>query len=402
MRLHATRPVTVESVRYGERWFPYLYRMPDGLLLLALQYNADNHFSPWFHMQSMDGGRTWGQRVDHVPRICWWHGFANGELFEIDTYGVQDPQAPQESVYYGSWSFPSRPDDTPRKELVRVRHTQRGLTAREMKGLPRHAWWPLWRQMHGQPPWGEFIWEGQDQIRVNGPYFTDIIERPDGRLLAAGYWDHVAIYESSDRGRRWNEISTIPVPPGKNEWAGNETALRQLRDGSLYAVIRTDGKPWTLKGAFHHAWSSDEGRTWTTPTPLTLKDEPDHVVGCAWPRLATLDNGALILSYGRPGKNLVIDPTGTGRHWQQRLDLHAWELDTQAYHGVPPEQRLRGMVGADWTRQWDRQTDSGDYLGLIATGPRDLLVMYDVQQYVENWNSLPANGVRMLRLRAED
>ena len=128
MKFCPERPVTIESVRYAERWFPYLYRMPDGMLLLALQYNVDNQFSPWFHMRSVDGGKSWTNPVDNVPRICWWHGFADGELFEIDTYGVQDPDAPGESVYYGAWSFPGRPNDVPRKESVRVRHTQRGLT----------------------------------------------------------------------------------------------------------------------------------------------------------------------------------------------------------------------------------------------------------------------------------
>lgn len=402
MRLHPTRPVTIEHVRYGERWFPYLYRMPDGLLLLALQYNVDNHFSPWFQMRSVDGGRTWTNRADHVPRVCWWHGFADGELFEIDTYGVQDPNAPEESVYYGAWSFPSRPNDVPRKELIRVRHTQRGQTAREMKGLPRHAWWPLWHQVHGNQPWGEFIWDGQDKIRVNGPYFTDIIELPHGRMLAAGYWDHVAVYESTDRGRRWNEISIILIPPGDHQLVGNETAMRRLRDGRLYAVIRTDGKPWTLKSSFHHTWSNDDGRTWSVPTPLVLEDEPDHIVGCAWPRLVVLEDGTLVLTYGRPGKNMVFDATGTGQRWRGRLDLHVWELDTQTVNGVPPEQRLRGMVGVDWTKRWDRQTDSGDYLGVIATAPRELLVMYDVQNYVENWNSYPVNGVRMVRVTITD
>jgi hypothetical protein len=378
--------------------------MPDGMLLMALQYNVDNHFSPWFQMRSCDNGRTWTQPTDNVPRICWWHGFADGELFEIDTYGVQDPNAPGESVYYGSWSFPSRPNDVPRKELVRMRHTQRGQTAREMKGLPRHAWWPLWRQVHGDQAkgWGEFIWEGQDKILVNGPYFTDIVELPDGRLLAAGYWDHVAVYESLDRGRHWDEIGILRITPGDHQLVGNETALRRLCDGRLYAVIRTDGKPWTMKGSFHHAWSEDEGRTWSDPVPLVLDDEPDHTVGCAWPRLAAMEDGTLVLTYGRPGKNMVFDPTGSGEHWQGRLDLHAWELDTQALNGVPPEQRLRGMVGVDWTTRWDRQTDSGDYLGVAVTGPRELLVTYDVQSYVENWNAFPESAIRMVRVRLAD
>jgi len=50
----------------------------------------------------------------------------------------------------------------------------------------------------------------------------------------------------------------------------------------------------------------------------------------------------------------------------------------------------------------DRHTDSGDYLGVAATGPRELLVVYDVHSYVENWNSYPISGVRMARVRLEE
>jgi hypothetical protein len=300
---------------------------------------------------------------------------------------------------YGAWSFPGRPNDAPRTALVRVRGTQHGQSVQETKGLTKFPWWPLWNQLHGEPGWGEYIWGGHDRIMLTGPYFTDIVELPDSRLLAAGYRSHVAIYESTDRGGRWDEVGIIRVPSGAHQWVANETALRRLRDGRLYAVIRVDGQPWTLVGPFHHTWSEDDGRTWSTPEPLAPIDEPEHTVGCAWPRLAELADGTLVLSYGRPGKNLLFDPSGTGTQWQGRLDLHAWELDTQALNGVPEAQRLRGMVGVDWAKRWDRHTDSGDYLGIAAVGPRELLVVYDVHQYVENWNAYPFSGVRMVQVR---
>ncbi|MCX5659574.1 MAG: sialidase family protein [Planctomycetota bacterium] len=397
MRLHIDRPVTIESVRFAERWFPYLHRMPDGMLLLGMQHNTDTHFSPWHFKRSVDGGRTWTHPADNVPRLCWWHGFADGELFEIDTYGVQDPASPGEAVYHGAWSHPGRPNDVPRLGLVRVRSTQRGLTLREMPGLPKHPWWPLWNQVHGGKGWwGEMM--GLDAVRLSGPYFTDIVDLGGERLLAVGYFDHVGFYESRDRGQTWDEVGVIHPPAGAKDWAANESALRRLADGRLYVVMRVEGSPWGVVGQFHHAWSSDEGRTWSQPEPLALEDEPAHRVGCAWPRLAALADGTLALAYGRPGKNLVFDPTGTGKHWGGRLDLHAWELDTQTHNGVPADQRLRGILGVDWTRRFDRHTDSGDYLGVVATDGQALLVVYDVHSYVENWNAHPISGVRMVRV----
>ncbi|MHB0939497.1 MAG: sialidase family protein [Armatimonadota bacterium] len=386
------RPVTIEKVRFGERWFPFLFRMPDGLLVMTIEYNFDTHWAPNLRIISADNGRTWAYPTDYVPRVAWCHPFADGELFEIDSYGIRDPQK-GDAVYFGAWSHPARPNDAPCKEFVRMRGvTQRGMTLAQLRGCPTHPWWNLWNTLLGKAD------VSAEDVIVFGPYLTSGVEMPDGRLIAAGYWSHCAIYESHDRGHTWDEVGIISDPAQGGPEA-NETALQLLPDGRLYAVMRTENTVAGYGGQFTHAWSEDDGRTWTALEPLALQDEPDHRVGCAWPAMTQLANGTLVLAYGRPGKNLVFDPTGTGTGWQGRLDLHAWELDTQALNGVPPAQRLRGVVGEDWSKRMDRHTDSGDYLGVVAIGERELLVVYDVHAYVENWNAYPVNGVRMVKVR---
>lgn len=396
MRLVPLRPVTIEQTRFGERWFPFLYRLPDGMLILTVEYNFDTHFAPLFLLRSVDGGKTWTNPSANVPRGGWCHGFADGELLEVDNYGVRDPKT-GDAVYYGAWSYPSRPDRPVVTEFLRIRGvTQTGLPLSRLRGCPTHPWWRLWNTLHDHKPD-----LSADEIILNGPVFTSGVELPDGRLLAAGYFDFPAMYESSDRGHTWDEVGIIcPRTPDGPE--ANETALARLADGRLYAIMRTENTVTGYGGTFMHAWSSDEGRTWTAPEPVVLIDEPDHQVCCAWPKLATLADGTLVLAYGRPGKNLVFDPTGTGTAWQGRLDLHAWELETQALLGVPAEQRLRGVVGEDWRVRMDRHTDSGDYLGVVAVGPRELLVVYDVQAFVEHWNAFPISGVRMVKVTLED
>jgi hypothetical protein len=116
-----------------------------------------------------------------------------------------------------------------------------------------------------------------------------------------------------------------------------------------------------------------------------------------WPSVKNLEDGTLVLVYGRPGKHMVFDPSGTGREWQGHLDLHAWELETQELMGVPPEQRLRGDT-ENCVRYWD----SSDYLSVVPIGAREMLVVYDVQSYVEQWNAVPLSGVRMVRVTLED
>jgi hypothetical protein len=118
--------------------------------------------------------------------------------------------------------------------------------------------------------------------------------------------------------------------------------------------------------------------------------------------MIVLRSGALAMAYGRPGKHVVIDPTGTGTQWQARLDLHAWELETQALMGVPPAQRLRGVVGCPPGAFLDRYHDSSDYLGLAEIEANVLLAAYDVHGYVEHWNADPvASALRMVRVTIE-
>ena len=340
MRLVPLRPVTIESVRYGERWFPYIFRHTDGSLLLYVEYGHDGHWSPFFRVRSVDAGKTWGSPTDNVPRACWCHSFADGELFEVDTYGVHDPSTEAVSALFGAWSRPDRPDQPVRNALVRVHAPSlKKVPLLSLQGpgsYPNFHWWPLWNGLHGTDRiTGE-------EIFLLGPYFTSGVETDDGRLIALGYWEHrdpsiekscTFCFESSDRGHNWEEISLAATDDSTPE-GPDEATLVRLDDGRLYAVIRTGGP-------LVHTWSEDLGRSWSPLEEVRLVDS-DHEVATVWPVVKKLGDGTLVLVYGRPGKHMVFDPSGTGTQWQGHLDLHAWELDTQARMGVPEELRLRG------------------------------------------------------------
>lgn len=390
------RPVTIQSVRYGERWFPVLHRHTDTSLLLYLAWGHDANFAPVLRIRSEDDGRSWGEPTENVPRGGRVHSFDDGELFELDEVGVQDPNAPETAVHYGAWSYPGRMHDVVRYGFVRVHNPSRKPTplSRMFSGYPTCHWWRLWNTLWGRDDMTA------DQIQISGAAFTQALPLDDGRLLAMAYGpdrhsdagrSSVWTMESRDRGRTWEEtgVAASGEAMGKEP---NETTLVRLKDHRLYAVMRVDGGP--IGTGFHHMWSSDDGRTWTTPEPMHLVDE-DHRPGVAWPRAVVLDDGELVMVYGRPVRNLIFDPSGTGTQWQGRLDLTAFEKETQALLGVPEEQRIRRPGG---NREWD----SSDYLGMVTDGPRGLIVIYDAQQYVEDWNAKPASAVRMLRVRLED
>lgn len=426
MKLVAEQPVTIHAVRHGFRWFPTMFRHTDGTLLLYIEYTYDSHFGPHMRLRSTDGGKTWIEEDENVPRLAWAHSFADGKLFEIDCYGFLDPREKDTFWYYGAWSFPSDPSRPVRKEFIKLRTSSTypisfwELQCRGFPCSPTHPWWRLLHSFEkgekealaeeerlGHPPVPRAFDTGEN-IKIGGPYFTAGIEY-ESRLLALGYWLprrkadgqswppdgsafdssewSVFCCESRDRGRTWEEVSLVargaPVTPE----GFTEATLVRLKDGRLYYVARTGG-------VFHHGWSSDGGKTWTRSEPMRLVDS-DHRPGKAWPVCKRLDDGVMVLAYGRPHKHIIFDPSGTGTQWQGHLDLQALELATQEAQGVPPKQRLRGInLGI---RQWD----SGDYLFLVPVGPREMLVGYDVQNYVEHAGDAPVSGIRMVRVTLE-
>lgn len=422
MKLIPSHPITINSARHGQRWFPSLYKHTDGNLLLYISCAHDSTFAPFGRWRSTDLGASWIDEEENVPSCQIAHSFQDGTLLELDRHGFQDPAQPDSYCYYGAWSKPGlgnlprgnsafyQAEDGPADWLGRSdnlaerasRATFRVVSPSAVPvprmergdGFPRFQWSALINQLYGPDA-------DTGSVVAVAPMITDVLELPD-RLLAAGYAQHIGdqgrypdvrtpdssfCYESRDRGESWTELSTLARGTRETVEGCNETALTQLKDGRLYAVIRTGD-------ALVHCWSEGGGKSWTTPEPITLIDS-GLALYRVWPRLAQLEDGTLLLTYGRRGKHLVFDPTGTGTAWQGHLDLHDWELRAQESMGVPPEQRLRGDELTDnCVRYWN----SGDYLSVVPIGPREVLVTYDVQSYVESWNVLPVSGVRMVRV----
>ena len=142
------------------------------------------------------------------------------------------------------------------------------------------------------------------------------------------------VVSSADEGRTWKYLSTVAYPrPDDPVGEGfAEPAFVQLTDGRLLCVMRT-GHHFPL----YSCWSSDQGKTWTTPLYTGLER------GCD-PCLIRLRDGRILLSYGKrfpegwsqagpnddferfekeyPGKGLLklaISEDGTGSTWQEAI-----------------------------------------------------------------------------------
>ncbi len=393
MKLSPTRPVTIEKAAYGERWFPNFLRHPSGLLLLHTAYGHDTHFTPNMRLQSADNGINWACPTDNIPRHAVTGFFNDGSMVEMDTYGICDPKNPTTSHRHAAWSNPILPS-APVKKGHAVFHAPgcRAIplkTFQSVSAYPTFPWWEIWNGLFKRDDMTN------EDIKLNGPDPTTLITLPDGRLYCQAYWwpsfttdAKMATwgYISSDQGHTWHEQGLVGQAPDSPEGC-NESTVTVLKDGRLYSVVRT---------GLHlvHTWSNDLGKTWTPIAHVPVIDEPGYKPGMVWPVLTQLENGTLVLVYGRHGKNIMVDPTGTGTAWQARLDLHAWELDTQTLMGVPKDLQLRGPTQLG-VRYWD----SGDYLGVLPNGPDEVLVVYDVQGYIEHWNAKHYSGIRMVKVK---
>jgi hypothetical protein len=140
--------------------------------------------------------------------------------------------------------------------------------------------------------------------------YRTIIEMPDSSWLMTMYGNFLAdtlvpydldakretkymqrtfIVRSDDKGKTWHFLSVVAAP-GSGDPLGEglvEPALARLTDGRLLCIMRS-GHHFPLWAS----WSSDSGKSWTTPVYTGLDR------GCD-PCLITLHNGNVALSWGR-------------------------------------------------------------------------------------------------------
>ncbi len=412
MRLSPSQPVTILADRIDRRYIPHMAAFPGGLLRLNIGIGPDNNFTPGASYHSYDGGKTW-MAVDNLcPRIEWSAVLTDGSYYEVDDYWFQDPDQPGWYLSNGGFS----PDDRHfRHEYIRMHAPSvvpRSLRSMRQYGQPQNPWFDLINTANHERP------VTMDSVMLGGAYLTSVIELESPRhLAAAGYAtvrgfrkSVVLLFDSRDGGRTWEEGPVIMTSEDAPEGA-DETALTRLDSGELYVIARTGS-------LLLQSRSADLGATWTAPEPIRLVDTGEYITG-VWPIIRRLKRGGLVCSYGRPkstftsieqarafdyvaehyghcGKFVMCDPSGTGREWQGRVDLHELETSLQALMGVPADQRLRVQEDTNV-----RESNSWEYLSLNEVEDDVLLVTYDVQRFRENWNSHPVQGVRMVRIAVD-
>ncbi len=409
MKLIPSQPVTILAERADRRYIPHVAVLPGGTLRMSIGIGPDNNFTPNTSYHSYDGGKTWHDAPNLCPRVEWSDTFSDGRYYEIDSYVWQDSNEPDWFVANVGTSEDGR---NFRHQFVRIHAPGTDtMTLRAMRTF-------------GQPqaPWYEIINHSNhnrdvslDNVMIGRIHITSTVEldKPT-HWMAVGYGQpanskksRVWLYETHDAGQTWYRKAEVLAADHTPE-GGDEASITRLDSGELYVIARTGA-------AMLQTRSADMGKTWTAPEPIRLIDSGEYLTG-VWPIIRKLRRGGLVCSFGRPkstftsleqmakvdyvaehyghcGKFVMCDPTGTGRQWQGRIDLHELETAYQTMMGVPPNQQLRVQEDTNV-----RDSNSWEYLSLNETEDDVLLVTYDVQQFRENWNSHPVQGARMVRI----
>ncbi|MEO8877773.1 MAG: exo-alpha-sialidase [Polyangiaceae bacterium] len=154
---------------------------------------------------------------------------------------------------------------------------------------------------------------------------------------------HVDLLQSTNGGVTWTTRSTIG---GFADRDLNETTVARVADGSLLAVMRAS-VPDSADSVLWSSRSKDDGKTWSTLTPVKIGAASTQALGVD-PNLLLLPNGALVLAYGRPDNWVAISNDGTGETWDE----------TQITYVNYPSQGLRTHGSSGYSAF--AQTDSNE------------------------------------------
>lgn len=302
----------------GGGYFPVLVQLNDGRLAAVVRGGAPHLGKAgrldW--IESRDGGRTWSKPRpivdsewdDRNPAVGQMRNgtivVAYAECSSYDSDGKWNPSVGGFDLYY-------------------VLSTDGGKT------------WSAKRSLKAGPigrtgsPYGRIV------LLKDGTALMSVYGSPDpgydgpDKPPAQTRWI-VGCLRSTDHGETWRDFSPISYADH------NETALLPLQDGRLLAAMRTG------KGQVDVCVSSDGGRTWSAPIPVT--GGPDR----AWLEhpadLVELPRNRVLMVVGRRhdpmGAMLLVSKDG-GRTWDyEGRRLLGWTSENTDC-GYPSAVRLR-------------------------------------------------------------
>ena len=279
--------------------WPTIAKTAEGELLVVFSGDRDEHVCPWGKtelVRSSDGGKTWSEPV-----------IVNNTPLDDRDAGII---LTKQGTIIVSW-FTSLAFDEPQYQKyysAEVTETWK-RHAEKLSPETRKRWLGCWirRSTDGGKTWG-------DHIRVQGNSPHGPIQLRDGRILYAGktLWEEnksLSVEESSDDGRTWQRIGTIPVAPGEKIEHYHELHAVELENGKIIVLIRYN-PPERENNIMRQTESSDGGKTWTVPHSTGIWGYPPHLIA--------LNDGRIVVVYGHrkePYSERACISRDGGRTW---------------------------------------------------------------------------------------
>ncbi len=335
-----------EEHRWGRWQFPTLETAPGGKMLLFVHVEQDSASSYGKARKvfvSTDQGKTWTESADAASGP---YGLRlkNGDWLRTDTVAatpansIQLPTQRAERISYKTpyqlYSLKELPASL--RNIFFQRYSKQAWQAEKHLLEDPHALRYATGGLIPQIWWGDMkLLKDGSIVALTYPYYHDSQPTP---------YTASASYQSRDQGHTWTKVGHILYEEADRQRDGfTEPALELLKDGSLFAVLRTtDGHG---VGPMFRTRSKDSGRTWSTPQSFT----PTGVL----PRLLQLKNGVLVLSSGRPGVDLRFSIDG-GNTWSALKTLIPVpdptkpQTDSCGYTSLLPMSHDRFVIAYSW------------------------------------------------------
>ena len=351
-------PVMVALSEVGEkRWgwyqFPALSELPDGdiICIFSHQQDAVSGYGkrPKCYV-SGDGGNSWDKAKENYDKmLALPHGtiskVKNGEFLCVPPVQALDVNSEKDKLPEpaGKFTFKSH-------LLYRVAECPSAVR-KYIVELDGWRWssdnktWAAEKVFYDERralAWAS-IWENKQKIKIPRTWFEhrllklgeellyadyrQVFEEPDGYIPKN---DVVSLMVSTDNGHRFSKRGTIALDR-TGEVSFSEPCLSATKDGHLVCAMRRQKGNWKSMMPMAISFSSNRGRTWEIPKSF------DHLG--VFPTLVLLDNGVLVLAYGRPGVHLIFSLDGTGREWTEPITLRQgdnekWLTKTCGYTSI--------------------------------------------------------------------
>lgn len=221
---------------------------------------------------------------------------------------------------------------------------------------------------------GGETWESPVRVALTAPHGPILLE--DGRLLFFGKGDLHGLADtttlnlpigatvSSDAGRSWSPLGTVPLADGTDENNYHEPHVVEVAPGHLLGLIRV--QDWEDKGRLERLGyvtftmaqtvSRDGGRTWSKAELLGFHGSPPHVIKHS--------SGLLVCVYGyrkEPYGQRVMLSRDHGETWEYHYVLRDDGPDTDL--GYPASVELDD--GSIFTVYYQKVSSTGEKCSLL-------------------------------------